>query len=658
MTKWSLHDGLKPMVRNLFSVEWVIRTSLIVATIAAMAYTMTARPWSSTDGREYYFQTYQFSRHLGLSGTKADLYEFKEWFEHIAKIPYDIEKIPEYPEGCGFTRVGDRYYPQHFGFYSIIASAPATVLRLLHLNEHKALNITNGILFVAMLWGVWLFWPYRRTVGLAYLICLLFSPGTLYLDWPGTEVYLCAFVTLSLVAAMSGRLKLSVLFAALASMQNQTLGLLIVMLGLLFLRQEILVFRQERRVRLREWGLMVLAGLPSLLPIGYYLVNLGAPSLLGGMEYASPAFMSVHRAWSVLMDLNQGVIVASVPVVLLAFWFGICHLFGKKVRCAWILGGTLVLCYGVGTIYNWNSGCKGIMRYATWVYCFLLVFVAANVDAVRGTGLRACLLVLLPVVTVVQFAFLPFGYLELRACASWVLTHFPALYSPDPDIFLSRIDGKAVRYAVLEKPDSIWCMYVDERGRIRKILSTYETLLSKRDVDYYVCNQAAFDKAIRKARLPASRLRYFNFGHDEIAVKMKPLSAVMFSCPDDSVRSLRGFSTYEQWGVWSTSGECSFMVSLPESRSGCKLVLNAMAYFGVRQVAVYADDRKIADWKITAKPTKPSDYEFDVPADLTGRPIVLRFKQSELVSPSEINKSSHDKRKLGLGFISLRMIRN
>ena len=648
-------NWLKPTVWYLLSVEGAARALLVTATMVVAGYTWLSKPKQMGDGTEYFFQTYQFLRHLQLSGSKADLYAFAEWFKPVEKLYFDIEQVPEYPAGCRFTRIGDRYYPHHFGFYSALASVPATVLRVLHLDEHKALNVTNGILFVAMLWGVWLLWPFCRGVGLAYLICLFFSPGTLYLNWPHTEVYICAFVTLSLVSALGGRLKLAILFASLASMQNQTLGVFLVVLGLLFLQKEVGIIFHERRVRWREWALVILAGLPSLLPIVYYLVNIGSPTLLGGMGFARTSFMSLQRAWSVLVDLNQGVVVASAPVVLLGLWFGIRHLCGLKVRSIWILGVTLILCYCVASIANWNSGCDGTMRYATWVYCFMLAFVMANLAVVVGSKLRLGLLIILTVTTIVQFAFLPCDFLKLRKCASFVWTYFPSLYSPEPDVFLSRIGGAEVS-TIWSRPEDVWGMFVDKNGRIRKILSTCETLLSKRDVDYCVLDQAAFEKKVRAASVPPVRLQYFNFSNDEITMKVKPFSLANFSCLDESVCAMHGFSSPEPWGIWSTSRRCSFIINLPASQDGCRLVLNASAYVGVKTAAVFANGRELAKWQVTANPMTPVDYEFSVPAELTGRPIRLSFVQRKLVRPTEVDKSSTDTRKLGLGFISLRVV--
>ena len=646
-------------LRRLFGIEWLVRALLVVATVVVAICALMTKPVRNGDGPEYFFQTYQFSRHMQLSGTKADLYSFAEWFKPVGELYCSIEQIPKYPDGRSFTRIGDRYFPHHFGFYSALASVPATVLRALHLNEHKALNITNGMLFIAMLWGVWLLWPFSRGVGLAYMICLAFSPGALYLTWPHPEVYICAFVTLSLVSAMGGRLKLATLFASFASLQNQVLGIYLVALGLLFIRQEALAFRIDRRVRWREWGLMVLAGLPSLLPIMYYLLNIGSPTLLGGMVYTSTAFMSLQRAWSVLTDLNQGVVVASVPVVLLLFWFCACHLFGYKVRCAWMLGVTFMLCYGVTSIVNWNSGCNGTMRYATWIYCFALTFVAANVDVVRGKGLRVVLLVVLTVATTAQFACLPCRHCELRECARYVLTHFPSLYSPEPDVFLSRTAGTE-HILAFRKPENVWGVFVDEKDRIRKVLSSRETLLSRRNVEYYVRDEDAFEKVVSQGRLPLSKLRYFDFYNDEIG--LMPKTPVKFSshCPHNvrgfDVRDMRGFASPEPWGVWSASQTCSFLVRLPQNKHGFRLALNAWPFVGVKRVSVSANGQKLADWRIAARPFEAADYEFHLPGDLTGRMIRLVFDQDKLVSPSEVNKSSHDERKLGLGFISLRII--
>ena len=86
------------------------------------------------------------------------------------------------------------------------------------------------------------------------------------------------------------------------------------------------------------------------------------------------------------------------------------------------------------------------------------------------------------------------------------------------------------------------------------------------------------------------------------------------------------------------------------------MVLTAKAFFGVKEFAVFANDRKLAEWQISEKPLNAADYEFEVPADLTGQPIRLEFRQRELMRPSQIKRSSKDNRTLGLGFVSLRTL--
>ena len=129
-----------------------------------------------------------------------------------------------------------------------------------------------------------------------------------------------------------------------------------------------------------------------------------------------------------------------------------------------------------------------------------------------------------------------------------------------------------------------------------------------------------------------------------------------FSSLGESIRGMRGFASPESWGVWSTSQTCSFLVNLPQNTHGCRLVLNAWPFVGVKRVSVSVGGRKLADWCISAKPMEAADYEFHVPGDLTGRTIRLEFDQEKLVSPNQLDKACRDTRTLGLGFISLRMV--
>jgi len=483
---------------------------LTLVTILLLGGTFTRKLIEFGDSTEYFFQTYQFSRTLQLSGSKQDLYDFSEWFKPIAPLHFDIEKVPNYPQGCGFTRVEDRYYTHHFGAYSVFASGPAIVLRTFGLDERRALILTNVILFVAMLWGVWFLAPFRLGAKIFLELCLLCSPTIPYLTLPHTEVYLFAFLIVSLSAVCAGRIKLAMLFAGIASLQNQTLCIYLLALSLLFVGREVKYWHKERHVRLREWGLMFLAGLPSLLPVAYYMVHLHQPTLLGGMDFTSASYMSMHRAISVLLDQNQGIVTGAAVVVFLFFVFLVRWICLRKTKHVWIALVAVLLSYAVTSISNWNGGCFGVMRYGVWIYSFVLVFVLANLDGVASLRKRFAVFVIVLTTSAVQLCFLFLPCNQLRDISRLIWNHYPALYSPDYDIFLTRTAGRE-QSVVSMQPDSVWGAYVDPDGNVRKVLSTYDTLTAGRNKRYEVVDEARFESIVSGASSCPTNLRYFNF---------------------------------------------------------------------------------------------------------------------------------------------------
>ena len=115
-----------------------------------------------------------------------------------------------------------------------------------------------------------------------------------------------------------------------------------------------------------------------------------------------------------------------------------------------------------------------------------------------------------------------------------------------------------------------------------------------------------------------------------------------------------GFSQREPWGVWTADKTCRIRLAVPKGGSSVRVVFNAQAFIRMKTADVYCGNRKLAEWKVVAKPFAPADYAVDIPPDLTGKEIELRIEQHDAVRPCDIGFSD-DSRTLGFGFISVRL---
>jgi len=245
-------------------------------------------------------------------------------------------------------------------------------------------------------------------------------------------------VTLALVARARRAHVLAVVAAALASVQNPSLLLLVALLLLEACRDA----WKERRA-LPAILASVCAAL-ALFPAAFFLRHFGTWNLAVRPSEAAES-LSFARGLDLFFDLDLGMLPYAPVSLLLFLLLAIGALIrGKDRRILKDALLLLALAFACTANSNWNNGTTGPSRYVTWMMPILLVSV---VQGARGTKARSrvstiALLVALfsqAAVLAARGAFLSReDHLEHSWAARLVLDHAPRLYNPTFEIFWER----------------------------------------------------------------------------------------------------------------------------------------------------------------------------------------------------------------------------
>jgi len=430
--------------------------------LVAAALVLPPRPHG--DAGEYLLVLESFYRHGSPELQPRDVAALRQVLQGAGRSLDESRVLPHFHPG----RDG-RLYCYHFWGYSLAGVPARHLVAALGLDPLRALPLTNAVLFALALVAVgFLPWPPGRRLALGGL--LLFSPALAFLLWPHPEVFSFALVAVALCLTLSGRRTLAVLAAALGSVQNPPLVLLVGLLWLLAIGAE-----RERAggKRVRRWARALagpsLAAAPAFLPAAFFRWQFGVFNLSVRPNEAL-ASLSFRRGLDLVFDLNLGVL-PHAPVTLgLAVVGAVVALAGRRVLPAVLVLGLLpLLMYACTANSNWNNDTAGPSRYVVWLFP-LLAFVAAaetGGPASRRPGRRAAWALGLAVVTQAAAVLVrggplaPSDFLEHSPAARFVLNRWPARYNPEPLVFVERTLGH-------EGPFQGPVIYRDDAGRCRK----------------------------------------------------------------------------------------------------------------------------------------------------------------------------------------------
>jgi hypothetical protein len=409
------------------------------------------RPMVTGDGAEYLVTVRAWSSHASPDIRDGDL----AWLRGALR-PRDRHRADALERSELFSARSGRRYTLHFWMAPLVAAPAALLLRAAGGDELAAIQVTNGLLWLAAL-ACALFGGSRGRSRRAWFTALAFvGPALWYLQWPSAEVFSWSLTVIALLLLEDERFAWAALAAGFAAQQNPPL---------VFLAGWAVICALRTRSVPRIAAAAVCAGV-GLLPALFDQLAFGTPNLIAQLGQADARLISIRRVWSMLVDLNQGMLPWAAGLVLLA---GVA-LGRAVVQRSWSRLGfaavILVTAAACCSTTNWNSGCAGLQRYAVWILPLLAWLAADGLQGLQGRGWRRALWAGLTVNVVC--AALGSGkesYLQPTRLATWVLIHAPALYDPEPEIFRERVrhteDSEVARLPVA---------FVDPRGVATKVL--------------------------------------------------------------------------------------------------------------------------------------------------------------------------------------------
>lgn len=352
----------------------------------------------------------------------------------------------------------------HFWLYSLCAVPARVFLGLMGWSPLGALPATNAALLCGALFVVLFEWQAPLANRLAIAALSTCSPVVLYLRWMSHEVFTFSCVLVALVAIDYRRHGWAAAIAACGAMQNPPVGAVVLLaLGSALLERD------------RSHVVAALSGsLLALVPPAFYAFYFGVPSLVVSNGLAKLENVSLGRTWSLLFDLNQGLL-PYVPGTLGLAAFGVCRAVRRRdlgtLARASVAVATML---GVQTSVNWNSPSAGLMRYATWQLPLLSWLAVSRLPRTRTAASAVAFAGLLQCgIAVAQSGARDDAYLRFTPLAELVLCHAPRLYDPEPEIFVERqLHGDWI----MRQASSFPVVFSTRGGEVTKILASERTV--------------------------------------------------------------------------------------------------------------------------------------------------------------------------------------
>jgi hypothetical protein len=280
------------------------------------------------------------------------------------------------------------------------------------------------------------FWPITL---LAFL-----TPVLWFTTYATTETFVFSLGLLAVVCQLLDRSLLAILFNSIAATQYQPLALLS-----LFLCGQWL---WTQRASLRQRVPQVIGALAStaivFVPGIFYYVHFGVPNLIAREGLASTKFMSVRKFVGLFIDLNGGMLLYTPGVLLFLSVATVWAIARARRRdpSGLLLLGSVLLIFAASTVQrNWNHPTFGVSRYALYGIAPSLMFIAGELrarvlDSRLLLGLCALALGLQVAVHRADgwFVYRSNDAVHHSRASSYVLEHWPWLYSPHSEIFCER----------------------------------------------------------------------------------------------------------------------------------------------------------------------------------------------------------------------------
>ncbi len=460
------------------------------------------KPALTGDGPEYLVITTAVSRHATPDIRLADIKQSQKiLYANGDSIPNSyykglqnfVTKKPKPLQGYWgiFTSKDGKFYGYHFWFYSMLCAPAKLLLQTFSGNPLRCFMLTNAFFIILVLVYILWFSKLNELQKTAAIIFFVTGCNTWYLYWTHPEVYSTACIFLACILLFDRRFALSILFAALGSLQNPPIAFLIPFV--------LLRFVSLHGFQWKQLLFFCAIGALSLLPSAFYFYNFGTPNLIMFIHATDVKYITFRRLLSLLFDINQGMIL-SIPFILLLFFghsvFKFIQISGSSIKATrkkeiakkQSISGSFNLWFPLILIamaipsmqqINWNMGESVIVRYATWMSMLPVSYIIYEMNWYRIRNIVVLIVLIASQIAVTQYfgGFTPEGwrYVAFYKHSRFVLNHYPCLYNPEPEIFAER-----VMHREEVTPDASPVFYKTPNGIVTKAL-VHKDYLKKLD---------------------------------------------------------------------------------------------------------------------------------------------------------------------------------
>lgn len=553
----------------------------------------------------------------------------------------------------GFFKANDgKFYSYHFWLYPLFLVPFKIMAEALSAPVLFEFYAGNLFIWLLMIFVLYKFPPFNWNVKQKYfaLGLMLFSPAVLYIPWTHPEVFATALVVMSLCFYMRNNLYLTVLFSGMAASQNPPIGLFTVFCGSLYLLDIV----KQKKIVWRDFFVMGLCAIPLVLSPLFYYVKFNTLSLISKVGSSELYRIGFERFFSFWFDINQGMVICAIFLVIVFIYLFSKNIWQKNFQYFSLVVLVFLMVTLATTTSNWNHGQEFVSRYTTWIYPFMVFYVVNfwQFNYVYKKVVAFCI-VMGGLLQLFIGVLVGNSYVKMHPWAMFICENYPALYNPEFEIFEERVRNKE---GLAELPVVI----VDEDGSVRKALvDTYSFPMFLNM--YEILDEDFIDEQTRKVYSKRHSAVYLNLPEGKLVEKIEIFNIgdkLAFSKDDNRVK-VRGLSHIEKWGRWSDSKNVILRFKLEPLDVKTKLVFDIKPYINPKHPKLTVDVKNngkiLNTWVFEHGKARP-DTSLIITKDMLGDNgyLQLEFDIKDPKSPYELGYSQ-DKRKLGIGFVSVKI---
>ncbi len=554
-------------------------TLLIIISAIVFAIAVNKKPYIAGDGPEYYMMAESFVNHATLDMKEQDINSVEVKSHKFKNKRYygDSTNIGGYFKSLNGTK-----YSYHFWAYSLLTVPAKHICNLLEIDDLQSFQLTNAILFILMIWLLYFRLKLPEGQKNALILLLIFNPILYYLDWAHTEVFTYVFAVLALMSYINRSYKTSYVLMAIASWQNPPV---IFFSLLIFLVHSFQYFKQK------SYKNIILEGLSLslfLLPMIFYFYNYRVLNLIAANGGSSIHNISWDKIWDLYFGLQHGMILFSA-VILMTFFFVIIETFRQKkftktniVLLLSIVSMSIV----VTTAPNWNCGMEFIIRYAVWIYAFIVYYVVLNME--DSLKLKIITIANTLFFLIIFLIYTNFSHVKFNELSKFVLNNAPSVYITTKDTFRENILHRETGLNY-KKP----IIYMDEEKNYRKILIDYKGL--KKLVND---SSLSIDKQYKEKLMNEYQSKEGSFfinvpkGKIRIYFEIKPLETISF---DAKNIIFSGWSHAESTHRWSLNKKSSIEFDIKNINKVKGVLRLHIGTLGKQKIKVFINAHYIGD---------------------------------------------------------------